>query len=130
MVCANVLPDSRLHDPKATVMVDWPILDGTGRTVRLELEPIYCFNCGKPNGYVPREVMSFVSWLCLPCAEKWGEHANNWQTADEEFWLLVQAEMIARFGRVLDQAELDRLAAQGQLGKALELLDKESPYRI
>lgn len=131
---ALVLPDSRLRDPKATVMADWPVTvvaaDGTEttKTIRLELEPVFCINCGKPNGYVPREIMSFVSWLCMPCAETWGEHANNWQTSDQEFWDVVAAEMLDRFGRVLTQKELEQLAERGHLGSALEKLEKESPY--
>lgn len=123
----GALPDSRLKDPRGVVRADWTMPDG--RTVRLNMEPIFCINCGKPAGYVPQEVMSFVSWLCEPCAEKWGEHASGWATADAAFWALVAAEMKDRFGHVLTQAELTALAEQGRLGTALEKLDRESPYR-
>lgn len=123
----DILPDSRLRDPKATVMVNWATPGGG--TVRLELEPIYCFNCGVPNGYVPRAVMSFVSWLCRSCSEKWGEYASNWSVADEAFWSAVGAEMEDRFGRSLTQLELETLAEQGRLGSALEKLGRESPYK-
>lgn len=125
---ANILPDSRLKDPKATVMVDWPLADGS--SVRLELEPIYCFNCGVPNGYVPRHLMSFVSWLCGKCSQDFGELAENWRVADQDFWDTVAAEMLDRFGRVLSQQELEALAAQGRLGTLLEKLDNESPYKL
>lgn len=126
MTTPNVLPDSRLHDPKGTVMADWDMGDGTTR--RIELEPIFCFSCGTPAGYVPREAMSFVSWLCLPCSEKYGEQAALWQSSDREFWLAVAEEMRVRFGRALTQQELWALAEQGRLGSALELLARESPY--
>jgi hypothetical protein len=122
----DVLPDSRLQDPKATVMVDWPMGDGT--TIRLELEPIYCFNCGKPNGYVPRHVMSFVSWMCQPCSIEWGKLASAHTHADQAFWDKVESEMLARFGKALTQEELAQLADQNRLGRPLELLEKESPY--
>ncbi len=123
----DTLPDSRLRDPKATVMVDWP--DGNGGSVRLELEPIYCFNCGKPNGYVPRAIMSFVSWLCEGCSETWGKTANLHQRPDQEFWDKVGEEMLTRYGRALTQEELWRLAHHGSLSPGLQLLERESPYK-
>lgn len=141
---ANVLPDSRLQDPKATVMADWEWEEPVGRPVfngreyvqkyrkvkkRIELEPIYCFNCGKMSGYVPREVMSFVSWLCLPCSETVGEQASLWVSSDRDFWLKVGEEMRARFGRALTQRELFELGEQGRLGVGLELLARESPFK-
>lgn len=124
----DILPDSRMKNPRDCVTIDWPLMDGT--TVRLELEPIFCFSCGKPNGYVPREIMSFVSWLCMPCSEKYGELAENWVTSDDQFWQDVASEMKDRFGRVLTQRELCILTERGELGSALEKLEKESPYKI
>lgn len=123
----NILPDSRLQGSIGNVMADWP--DGNGGTTRLELQPIYCFNCGRPNGYVPVGIMSFVSWLCTPCAEKWGHDASLHTCPDQEFWDKVHEEMMARFGRALTERELSALAEHGKLGRGLELLDRESPYR-
>lgn len=122
----NVLPDSRLKDPKGTVMVDWGT--ATGETVRLELEPIFCFNCGKPNGYVPRDIMSFVSWLCQPCSDRWGHDASLHVHADQEFWDKVGHEMQTRYGRALTQLELWALAEADRLPEAMKLLIRESPY--
>ncbi len=122
----NVLPDSRLKDAKGTVMVDWPTATGK---IRLELEPIFCFNCGTPAGYVPKGIMSFVSWLCQPCSEEWGATASLHSSPDQEFWDAVGAEMVARFGKALTQDELWVLAEQGRLGRNLELLARESPYK-
>jgi hypothetical protein len=126
----DILPDSRLKDPKGTVMADWPITDEFGhtRTLRIQLEPIFCFNCCKPNGYVPREVMSFVSWMCEPCSEKWGEKASMHKCSDAVFWEKVREGMLEKYGRALTQAELETLAAQDKLGQ-LKLLERESPYR-
>ena len=126
----DVLPDSRLSSARETVMADWPVEgpDGTTRTIRLELEPIFCINCGKPNGYVPVGIMSWVSFLCVPCSGTWGEAASALYSPDQEFWDAVGAEMVARFGRALTQAELERLAHRGELGRNLELLERESPY--
>src|SRR4051812_40234734 len=104
----DVLPDSRLSSSRGEVLADWPLPNG--KTMRLTLQPIYCFNCGKPNGYVPKETVSFVSWLCLPCAEKYGEQAALWQSSDQEFWRAVGEEMRVRFGRALTQQELNGLA--------------------
>lgn len=128
MGAPGVLPDSRLADPKGTVMGDWP-LPGGG-TVRLELEPIYCFHCGLFAGYTPREVMSFVSYLCQQCADEHGEYAKQWTTSDDAFWKTVAAEMESRYGHVLSQAELEHEAEAGTLGRMLELLERESPYKV
>jgi hypothetical protein len=132
MTSANVLPDSRLRDPRATVIVNWEFFDpltGLPKMYRLELEPIFCMNCGKPQGYVPREVMSFVSWFCGPCSEQYGELASHWRHADQDFWDKVMEEMNSRYGRCLSQRELWELAEQGRLSTGLQLLIRESPYR-
>ena len=122
----DVLPDSRLKSKKGAVIADWTF---NGKTIRLELEPIFCFNCGKANGYVPAETMSFVSWLCNECSMKWGKEASLHTHADEEFWKAVHYEMVKRWGRGLTQEELYRMAEQDQLGTSLKLLEKESPYK-
>lgn len=124
----DVLPDSRLKDPKATVMADWTL--SNGHTIRLELEPIYCFNCGVPTGYVPRYIMSFVSWMCAKCSEAYGTLAANWKSSDEEFWAKVHSECLDKFGQGLTQQDLAILGDQGRLGPALEALARESPYKV
>lgn len=128
---ANILPDSRLREKKGTVLVDWPLreADGTMTTVRLELEPIFCLSCGKSAGFVPSETVSFCSWLCEECSRKWGADASLHTHSDADFWAAVAAEMMARWGRVLTQEELEVMAARGSLGRNLELLERESPYR-
>lgn len=129
----SILPDSRLLDAsKGVVVADWPVIDpdGTTRTIRLQLQPIFCASCGKPHGCVPKDVLSWVCWLCQECSVKYGEEASHMLASDEMFWRDVQAEMLDRFGHVLTAAEMDALAEQGRLGRNLELLERESPYKI
>lgn len=124
----DVLPDSRLQTPRGTQFVDWALPDGS--TVRCEVETIFCANCGKLYGYVPRENTAFVFWLCRACYERYGAIAGLLAVPDEEFRQAVHYEMQARFGRDLTELEIATLAEQGQLGRALELLEKESPYPV
>jgi hypothetical protein len=123
---AHVLPDSRAREPKGCRVVDWELPDG--RTVRVEAEPVYCASCGCPFGWVPRENMAFCFWLCNQCFERYGAIAGTYAAPDEEFRRAVVAEVEARFGRGLTDTELGRLAGEGRLGRALELLSRESPY--
>jgi hypothetical protein len=126
---AHILPDCRLKDKKGTLMVDWP-LPGGG-TVRIEVEPSFCANCGNPNPhYVPKDNTTFDFWLCNQCAEDYGEIAGTYMMPDEEFNRAVEAEMLDRFGRSLDVMEIAVAVDRGTLGTALELLAKESPYKV
>jgi hypothetical protein len=126
---SHVLPDSRLHDQtQGSQVVDWP-LPGGG-TVRLEAVRIYCANCGKLYGWVPKDNTAFACWLCAKCFEKYGEAAGLCAVPDEEFRQAVQAEMRDRFGRDLTDAEIAALKSDNRLGRALELLERESPYPV
>ena len=122
----DVLPESRLiHDPtNGSVMADW--VTPSGKTVRIECVRVYCANCGVHHGYVPRENTTWAFWLCQKCYEKYGVPASLMVQPDDEFWQNVHAEMIAQFGHVLSQAELERLA-EVDLGPLLSKLMKESP---
>ncbi len=122
----NILPDSRLNDLRGSVMADWTCPDG--KTIRLELQPIFCLVCGKPKGYVPT-FMSVASFMCQRCAEENQEYVSTCMFSDELFWRDVAFEMESRFGHVLSNQELNVLAEQGRLGTALELLNRESPYQ-
>lgn len=122
----SVLPDSRLRESRGNVMVDWPL---DGGSVRLELEPIFCFNCGTPSGHVPVGLMSFVSWMCHPCSVQWGTAAKAHNTADQAFWDKVYECMMTKYGRALTEHELNTLANGNNLGQ-LAVLERESPYKI
>lgn len=128
---AEILPDSRLLKGDSThgsVIVDWETVGGG--TVRIEVVPVFCASCGTPYGHVPKENTTFACWLCRECAQQYGPVAGLWEQPDEEFCRAVSAEMQARFGRDLSDLELFQLAEQNQLGKELELLARESPYKL
>lgn len=124
----HILPDSRLKEAKGTVIVNWELTDGS--TVRIEVEPIYCANCGKLYGYVPKENTTFAFWLCRKCFEAHGEIAGTYAVPEDEFNQKVQTEMQERFGRDLTDLEIFKLLEQGELGRPLELLIRESPYKV
>lgn len=130
------LPDSRLKNPIGTVLVDWEfeeyrfqgqILYKRKVRHRLELEPIFCFNCGVRKGYVPKGLFSWIAFLCDPCSEDVGEAALALDRPDIEFWYKVEEEMRKTYGRALSQAELETLAARGELSHGLQLLERECP---
>ncbi len=138
----DVLPDSRVKNPTDTKMVNWefeeieqtienglPVFRRVKRKYRLEMERVFCFNCGKTKGWIPRGIFSWVSMLCDPCSESVGEAAAKCNTSDHVFWDKVREEMVSRFGRGLTQQELNRLAMRDELGRLLELLNRESPLR-
>ena len=126
----DVLPDSRLtqRPDLGTQMVDWELPDGT--TVRCEAQPIYCANCGKFYGHVPKENTTFAFYMCQPCFDKYGALAGTLAVPDDEFHRNVEAEMMARFGKVLNPFEIAAAKDQGLLGPLLTLLEKESPFKV
>jgi ribosomal protein L37AE/L43A len=107
-------------------MVDWEMPDGS--TVRIEVEPVYCANCGKKYGFVPRDNTAFTFWLCRKCFDTYGEVANTYAMPDEDFNNAVAAEMEARFGHHLSDKEITDLTQGNNLGKMLEALERDSPY--
>jgi hypothetical protein len=136
----RVLPDSRLQTPKDCVTYDWHhsdrwTFDGfkwmlRPVIIRLEMEPIFCISCHKPQGWVARNVgMSHVHWLCQRCSETYGKEAAESECSDAAFWRKVDEGMIRRFGKRLTGEELEQIAAVGGLGRELEMLERESPYR-
>lgn len=123
----DVFPDSRLkRSDFANVKVDWRLPDG--RTVRVEVQPVFCANCGRMYGFVPKANTTFAFWLCAKCYEAYGDVAGTCAVPDAAFAEAVEHEMVARFGRALTAAEVFVAAEQGKLGSALEKLEKESPY--
>lgn len=125
---AHVLPDSRLtHRPDlGSEVVDWP-LPGGG-TVRCEAVRIYCANCGKLYGFVPRDNTTFAFWLCQPCFDKFGHLAGTYAAPDDEFRRAVAEEMRTRFGRDVTDLELLRALESGDLGTALTKLIADAPH--
>jgi hypothetical protein len=100
-----VPPDSRLQDrSKGSVRGEF------GAHGSINWVPIFCANCGKPNGYVPEENMSFVCWLCNDCSVKCGPELSTMMIPDEIFWQTVRHEQLERYGRLLDPKELHAVA--------------------
>ena len=127
---AHVLPDSRLTQRPdfGCIMVDWRNPDGT--TTRCEAQPIYCANCGKLYGHVPKENTTFAFWLCQKCFEDFGECAGLCAVPDDEWARAVGEEMQRHFGRGLTELEIAALKDQHKLPRELELLERESPFPI
>lgn len=54
---------------------------------------LFCANCGCDGGrvmetYLPEQ---FAFYLCVKCAEKYGEIANTWMVPDHMFWQEVNS---------------------------------------
>ena len=124
---ADVLPDSRLHSALGTFMADWTLPDG--RVERIEVQPVFCANCGAEHGFVPKDNTTWAFFLCNPCFDKWGVPAGLMVQSDADFWESVHQEMLAKFGRALTSVEVEVLHDQGKLGAPLEALMRDSPIR-
>ena len=115
----NLLPDSRLKSPTGVIRIEF------GNWGRLNMQPIFCANCGKLGAYVPAENMTFAFWLCDgPCSESWATLAGTYTSPDEVFWETVKGEMLERYGQYLTEEGV--LAAEQSTGPLSALL-KESP---
>ena len=85
----DLLPESRLKDKKGAIFMVW------GEWGKIQMEPIFCANCGKLGAYVPEENMTFAFWLCDDtCASKWATLAGTYTSPDEVFWEKVAGEMV------------------------------------
>lgn len=116
---SELLPDSRMKSPRGVIRIEF------GAWGRLNMQPIFCANCGKLGAYVPEENMTFAFWLCDgPCSEKWGTLAGTYASTDEQFWAKVKDEMLEKYGCYLTEEGV--LRAQEESGPLATLL-KESP---
>lgn len=114
----DLLPDSRLKNPTGVLRIAF------GEHGRLNMQPIFCANCGKLGAYVPEENMTFAFWLCdHPCADRWATLAGTYTTSDEEFWAKVAAESLETYGHYLTEADVLQLPKSGSLSTLL----RESP---
>lgn len=104
----NVLPDSRTNGEPKGIVSGWHPTSG-----RIDWQPIFCANCGKPDGYVPTENMDFAFALCPDCAERLGPIAGTWVCPDEVYWKRVEHYQIEKYGRVLRKPELLKLLESG-----------------
>ena len=116
----DLLPDSRLTQPKGVVRIAF------GEWGRLNMQPIFCANCGKLGAYVPEENMTFAFWLCdHPCADSWATLAGTYTTSDEVFWETVAHESLEKYGHYLTEQDVLQLPTSGSLSTLL----RDSPLR-
>jgi hypothetical protein len=117
---SDLLPESRMQNPTGVIRIEF------GPWGRINMQPIFCANCGTLGAYVPAENMTFACWLCPgTCSEQWSPLPGTYTTPDEVFWEQAKAEMLAKYGHFLTeegvrQAEADKTGA-------LSTLLKESP---
>jgi hypothetical protein len=104
----DILPDSRLqHYEGKVVRGQNPANPALGY---MNWVPIFCAaNCGTMCGYVPEENCSFACWLCIDCAEKYGEILNAYMMPDEVFWEEMRREEEARYRRQLGNELFDKI---------------------
>lgn len=99
-----------------------------GRWGTINMQPIFCANCGKLGGWCPAENMTFACWLCdHPCAEQWGQLAGTYTSPDEVFWEKVKQESLEKKGHYLNEKEV--MAVEESSCNSLSKLLKESPLR-
>ena len=115
---SDLLPDSRLKSSRQVVRGKWNLPSRNW-------VPVFCANCGIPYGYVPEENCTFACWLCDPCAKKWGAQFGLLMMPDEVFWEKVKQEQLERYGRLLNETELQAVAEASC--NPLSKLLRESP---
>ena len=116
----DLLPDSRLKSPTGVIRIEF------GAWGRLNMQPIFCANCGTLGAYVPEENMTFACWLCPgTCSEQWSPLPGTYTTSDEVFWETCKGEMLEHYGHYLTEEEV--LKAEAEKTGALSQLLKESP---
>lgn len=110
----DILPDCRARDPKGAT-------PGPGGS----WIPISCASCKRDGGLVPEQNMTFVFWLCAPCAETYGKIAGLMFMPDEVFWEQVKQEQLEAYGRLLTNEELSAIVEAD--GSPLATLVKHGP---
>lgn len=102
-MATDILPDSRLRTVATAKNSQRRVIDAYGAMGWI---PIYCANCGKDGGLVPEENMTFVFYLCTPCADKWGAIAGTYMEPDTAFWEKVKQAQLEKYGRELTAPEI------------------------
>ena len=101
----DFLPDSRCRNPNGDAR--FPLW--TGEVVAHV--PIFCANCGVPNGFVPKDFCTFAFWLCDLCCAAHGTIAHTYTEPDRVFWERVREATREGSPRALTTIEIaDALA--------------------
>ena len=120
MANENLLPDSRMASPTGVIRIEF------GEWGRINMQPIFCANCGKLGAYIPEENMTFAFWLCNgPCSDQWATLAGTYTSSDEVFFEKVAQEMLETYGHYLTEKEV--IAAEAEKSGAFRALLNESP---
>ncbi len=123
----DILPTSLAKNvTHGSVMMDW---SGPAGSYRVEAVVAYCAGCGKPLRRVPLDTTVAQCYICRKCYEKDPAALEGMVGTEEEFNRAVVEEMEARFGHALSDEQLVVEIEAGNLGKFLEALERESPYR-
>ena len=96
----DILPDSRAKTTRGRIFQG-----GTSWV------PVFCPNCGKEGGLCPEENMTFICWICPPCAQTYGEIAGTMMMPDQVFWGEVAQAQRQKYGRVLTAEEVEKSLA-------------------
>lgn len=90
----DILPESRAIHAKGAVQrgeVWWV--------------PLFCANCGKPQGLVP-ESSTHAFWLCDPCGDKWAPIAGYYTEPDAVYYQKLEEFQMEKYGRILTTEEV------------------------
>lgn len=66
---------------------------------------IYCANCGKKDGLVPKESCTFAFALCTKC-DHLGDTAHFYKEPEAIFYERVLGEQLDRYGEILSPEKL------------------------
>jgi hypothetical protein len=106
---ADYLPDSRTKHAKGVV-----------RSPQGNMRPIFCANCGAPQGMVPEQHITFAFALCMKCEETHGIPAHFYREPDEVFW--------ERVNNAMAEEEKKTQQAMTPVSLALKLEDPSSVF--
>lgn len=110
-----ILPDSRMKNPKSSKTMYWP---GAGN---IEVEEVFCANCGKRHGWVPQQNTTYAFWLCNYCSETYGTSLPGYLMPDEVYWEKVRLET---GGLTLEKVRSLMESASSLLSKLVRLQPK------
>ena len=89
-------------------------------------QPVFCANCGIEGGMVPAENMTFLFYLCTPCAMTHGQIAGTMMMPDEVFFQKLAEEQLERYGRYLTMEEWAKVSED--LSHPLWTVLREQPH--
>ena len=93
------LPDSRPRVTKNPIR----IVNALGA---MNWVKTYCINCGCDGPLTLEETTTFFSYLCTPCAEKYGQWDGMFAVPEEVFFEKLRNAQIEAYGRELTECEM------------------------